>query len=159
MSVTELASFPEVRIGHVGPVLVSVWYDQATLRGVKAMAEQQRGLIGRYTMMTSLSVAVKVPKAPEPDVTAWLKESDAAFKAMTRGSVIVVLERGLAAIVVRTFLAAASLISTNVMQVVKTMAEATDRVKALPGQDLEVINDAQLAAKLEAFVALPPPTA
>lgn len=55
---------------------------------------------------------------------------------------VVVLERGLAAIIVRSFLAAASLISTNAMQVVKTVEEPAERVQALPGQVPELVAEA-----------------
>jgi uncharacterized protein YutE (UPF0331/DUF86 family) len=63
------------------------------------------------------------------------------------------VERGLAAIIARSFIAAASLIRTNSMTVVKSYEEAAERLRTLPEQDAEIANDLQLAAKLEAFAA------
>lgn len=153
MSVTELVSLPEVRIGHVGPLMVSVWHSQASLRGLQAMAEQQRKLLAVHQKISTLSIAVRVPKAPGPEATEWIKQSDKEFKDTSRGSVVVVLEKGLAAIIVRSFLAAASLISSNAMQVVKTIEDAADRVKAIPGQAPEIVGDTELIAKLIEFSA------
>ena len=69
-----------------------------------------------------------------------------------RGTVVVVLERGLSAIIARSFIAAASLISSSNMLVVKTLEEAAEKVRGLPGQPADVANDLQLAEKLEAFL-------
>lgn len=153
MSIVELASLPEVRIGHVGPVLVSMWYSQATVGGLRAMGEEQRKLLARYPRISMVSVAVKVPRAPEHDVAEWLKESEKEFRGTSLGTVVVLLERGLAAIIARSFIAAVSLFSANSMVVVKTLEEAAERLRTLPGQDATIAGDLQLAAKLEAFIA------
>jgi len=153
MAIVELVSNPEVRIGHCGPVLVSIWYSQASLNELQLLAEQQRTLVARYGIISTLSIAVRVPQAPGPEASEWIKQTDKEFKNSTRGSVVVVLERGLAAIIVRSFLAAASLITTNVMHVVKTIEEAAAKVQSLPGQPAEIVGDTQLAAKLTAFSA------
>ncbi len=153
MAIVELVSNPEVRIGHYGPVMVSIWYAQASLNALQLLAEQQRTLVARYGTICTLSIAVKVPQAPGPEASEWIKQTDKEFKNSTRGSVVVVLERGLAAIIVRSFLAAASLITTNVMHVVKTIEEAATKVQSLPGQPLEIVGDTQLAAKLTTFSA------
>lgn len=151
MSIVELVSTPEVRIGHHHSMLVSVWYSQASLSALQALAEQQRLLVARYGTISTLSIAVRVPKAPGPEASEWIKQTDKEFKDTTRGSVVVVMERGLAAIIVRSFLAAASLITTNVMHVVKTLDEAAAKVRALPGQPPELLADTQLAQKLATF--------
>lgn len=154
MSVIELVSLPEVRVGHIGSLLISVWHSHASLRGLQAMGDQQRKLVAQFGKVSTLAIAVKVPQAPGPEAAEWIKQTDKEFKETTRGSVVVVLERGLAAIIVRSFLAAASLISTHSMQVVKTIEDAADRVKALPGQEPEIVGDLELLAKLTEF-ALP----
>ena len=156
MSVNLLEEFSEVRIGHVGPVLISVWFSQATLRGLGALSKQQLALIARYGKVTNLSVAVKIPKAPGPEAQEWLKRNDKNLEGTSLGTVIVVLERGLGAILARSFIAAASLISANSMHVVKTLEEAVTKTKSLPGQPPEIVDDATLTAKLEVFVAAPP---
>lgn len=152
-SIVELVSLPEVRIGHIGPLMISVWHSQASLRGLQAMGDQQRKLVAVHGKITNLSIAVKVPQAPGPEASEWIKQSDAEFKGVTLGSVVVVLEKGLAAIIVRSFLAAASLISTNVMQVVKTLDEAAVKVRELPGQVPEIAGHTQLAQLFTEFAA------
>jgi hypothetical protein len=153
MTIVELVSNPEVRIGHMGPMMVSVWYSQASLSALQTLAEQQRKLIAEYGTISTLSIAVRVPRAPDPEASEWIKTSDKEFKGTSRGSVVVVLERGLAAIIVRSFLVAASLVTTNAMHVVKTIEDAAVKVKSLPGQPAEIVGDEQLAAKLVAFSA------
>lgn len=152
MSIVELSSLPEVRIGHLNSLLVSVWHSQATIDGLRAMNDAQRKLIAQYGRITTASVAVKIPKAPGPEVSEWLKQSEQEFKGCSRGTVVVVLERGLSAIIARSFIAAASLISSNTMLVVKTLEEAAEKVRQLPGQPADLANDLELAEKLEAFI-------
>lgn len=152
-SIVELVSLPEVRIGHIGSLMVSVWHSQASLRGLQAMGDQQRKLVAQFGQITNLSIAVKVPKSPGPEATEWIKQSDREFKGTSIGSVIVVLEKGLAAIIVRSFLAAASLISTQTMEVVKTLDEAAVKVRELRGQVPEIIGDTQLTQKFTEFAA------
>lgn len=156
MPVTLLEEFSEVRIGHVGPVLISVWFSQATLRGLEALSKHQLALVARHGKITNLSVAVKIPKAPGPEAQEWLKKNDVRLRGTSLGTVIVVLERGLGAILARSFIAAASLISANSMHVVKTLDEAVAKTKLLPGQPREILDDATLSSNLEVFVAAPP---
>lgn len=155
MSVTLLDEFPEVRIGHVGSVLISVWFSHATLRGLEAMSRHQLALFARYGKITNLSVAVKTPKAPGPEAQEWIKRNDKNLEGTSVGTVIVVLERGLGAILARSFIAAASLVSANTIHVVKTLDEAVTKTRALPQQLQEVVDDATFTAKLEVFVAAP----
>lgn len=157
MSVTELETLPEVRVGHVDAALVTVWYSQATLRGLEALARQQRALAAVHGKVTNVSVALKIPRTPGPDAQEWLRKNDDELTATSRGTVVVVLERGLGAILARSFIAAASLIARNTIHAVKTIEEAAERVKAMPGQAPALVADGALAAKLAAFAALPPP--
>ncbi|MGV3620502.1 MAG: hypothetical protein ACO1OB_06780 [Archangium sp.] len=157
MAATVLEESSEVRIGHVGPLLVSVWYSQATLRGLEAHDRQHVALAREFGKITSLSVAVKIPRAPGPEAQEWLKRSAEALFGTSHGTVIVVLERGLGAILARSFIAAASLISANPIQVTRTIDDAVQRVKAFPEQHPTLISDAGLTATLEAFAALPAP--
>lgn len=152
MSIVELKSLPEVRIGAIGSVLVSVWFSEATLAGMKAMGDEQRRLIATHKKISTISIAVRIPKAPGPEISDWLKQSEKEFKGTSRGTVVVLLERGLAAIIARSFIAAASLISSSSMTVVKSYDEAAERLRTLPEQAAEIADDQQLAAKLEAFV-------
>lgn len=153
--VSALESFPEARLGHVGPLLVGVWYSQATLRALEALEKHQLELAKQYGPITNLSITVKIPKAPGPEAQEWLKRSEPTLRGSSRGTVIVILERGLGAIIARTFIAGASLISSANMQVVKTIAEGVDRVRALPNQHASLLDDAGLVDALSAFARQP----
>lgn len=157
MSVTLLEEFPEVRIGHVGSMLVSVWYAQATLKGLEALGKYQLELVRLHGKITNLSVAVKIPRAPGPEAQEWLRKIDKELRGTSHGTIIVVLERGLGAILARSFIAAASLISANAMHVVKTLAEAAEKARTLPSQARDIADDSKLVTSLEVFVALPQP--
>lgn len=152
MSVIELQSLPEVRIGHLGPMMISVWRSTATATALQAIAAQQRQLLAQYELITTVSVTIRVPQQPAPEAMEWVKRIDEEFRGKSRGTVVVVLERGLAAIIVRSFLAATSLMSQNKMEIVKTVDDACERVKAFAGQVPELVDDAQLADKLDAFI-------
>lgn len=152
MVITELKSLPEVRIGAIGPVLVSVWFSEANLAGMRALTEAQRKLIAQHGKISSVSIAVRIPRAPSAEVADWLKEAEKELRGTSRGTVVVLLERGLAAIIARSFIAVASLISSNAMLVVKNLDEAAEKLRALPGQPADITGDARLAEKLAAFV-------
>ena len=152
MPIVELQSLPTVRIGHVGPVVVSVWYAEATVDALQALNAQQRKLIAQYGRLSSVSVAMTIPRAPGADVAEQLKETEKEFKGTSLGTVVVVLERGLAAIIARSFIAVASLITSSPITVVKTLEEAVEKLRAMPGQPPEVLGQTRLVAELEAFI-------
>lgn len=74
-----------------------------------------------------------------------------------QGNIIVVRARGLGAIISRSFLAALSLVSSETIKVPATLEAAALEVKRLAGQHLETVNNATLAADLQAFAELPRP--
>lgn len=155
MAINIVRDLPELRLGTSGPVLVNVWFTQATIPTLKLLGEAQARLLEQYEKITVLSVAMDIPKAPDPEAAKWLKESQQLDGARSRGTIIAILPRGLGAVIARSFIAAVSLFSKDQYVVVKTLEEAAAAVRKLPGQDQHVVAMDTLAADLAAFVELP----
>ena len=62
MAITQLQEFPEARFGHVGPLLVSIWYSELSLRSIDALDTHQRMLAERYGKVTMISVVSSATK-------------------------------------------------------------------------------------------------
>lgn len=156
MAITTLKELPEVRLGHVGSLYISVWYAEASVRGMELLMQQQDVLLRTHPTLTNLSVAISIPSSPSKDVQEFLKKNPGDL-ARSRGTVIAILAKGLGAILARSFIAGFSLFSRSSLIVVKSLEEATDEVQKLAGQDPLIANDSKLAADLTAYVALPRP--
>ncbi len=156
MAIVTLKEFPEVRLGHAGSLYVSVWYSQATVRGMELLMEQQDLLLRTHPSITNLSVAIRIPSSPSKDVQEFLKKNPGDL-ARSRGTVIAILAKGLGAILARSFIVGFSLVSRSSLIVVKTLEEAAAEVQKIAGQDASITNDTKLAADLMAYVALPAP--
>ncbi|MBS2033009.1 MAG: hypothetical protein JST54_34370 [Deltaproteobacteria bacterium] len=159
MPITLLKELPEVRFGHWGPVFVSVWFSELTERSLDALESHQRDLAKRYPSVTLLSVVVGASKAPPPELRDRIKAQSNELRKQRIGNIVAVTNKGVGAIIARTFLAALSLISDEKMIIVKTAREAAEAARAIPGQAGEVIAHASLGEELEAFVAQAAPQA
>lgn len=120
--------------------------------GLEAVARAQRQLIAEYGHFAMVLFSMKTPKASGPEVLDRIRRNEEELKGKSLGSVMVVLQRGLAASISRTFIAAMALVNSNKMYVEKSLEEAADKVKALPGLPSELVGDAQLAAKFATFI-------
>lgn len=158
MPLTTLQEFPEVRLGHVGSLFVSVWYSELTVRAVDALEKHHRALAAKYGKITQISVVVGAQSNPTPEMRDRLKEGAVELQQQRRANIVVVQTRGVAAIITRTFLAALSLMSSENMKVFKTLEEAAEMAQQLPEQDAELKSQLSLAADLTTFVNLPRPT-
>lgn len=156
MAITQLQEFPEARFGHVGPLLVSIWYSELSLRSIDALDAHQKTLAERYGKVTMISVVSSATKNPSPELREELKRRAPNQESMRIGNIVVVNARGLGAIIARTFLAALSLVQSG-LSVAKDIDDAAARAKAIPGQHPEVVASTTLAADLKAFAALPAP--
>lgn len=114
--------FPEVRVGTFGSVVITVWYSEASIRGLEAQRASFRKAIGRFGAASSLNVSVTVPRSPPEDSLRWLKENAEPTTDTTIASVVVLLSRGLSAVLARSYLAAVSLFSPQKLTVVRSLA-------------------------------------
>ncbi len=157
MPITPLAEFPEVRLGHVDSVLVSVWYSRLTIPSLDLLEQHHRSLAAKYGKVTFLSVVAGAAENPPPDVRERMNRTSEEMAKFRRANIIVVKARGLGAIIARSFLAAIAMFGKENIKVFKTTDEAVTYLKALPDQDEAVRGNGSLAADVQAFVDQPAP--
>ena len=155
MPITLLEELPEVRLGHFGSVFVSVWFSELTGRSLDALEQHQKALARRYKSVTLVSIVVGASKSPAPELRDRIKASANELRAQRIGNIVAVTNKGVGAIIARTFLAALSLINSEKMTIVKSAREAAEAARAIPGQLGEIVEHAALGEELEAFVAQP----
>ena len=161
MAVELLETLAEGRIGHIGPVLVSVWYSPLTVRGLDTMARRHRELSARYgPKVTMVSIVQRLGSPPSPELRERVGVELEALKKQSIGDFVVLRATGLGAIIARSFLATVALLRGGglvAMRVLKTAFEAGEEARRLPEQLPDIANDLLLGESLEAFAALPPP--
>lgn len=157
MPFTTLEERPECRIGHIGSVFVTAWYSELTEGALDMLERQQTALFQKYGKVTLISIVMGATQNPPPDVRARLKRTADFLQSQRIGNFVVVQTRGLSAIIARTFLAALSLMNTENMKVFKSLDDAADEARRIPGQNQEVLANMTLAADLVAFSQLPKP--
>ena len=155
MAIALLEQLPECRVGHVGSVYVTVWFSELTVPAIDMLEKHHRALVAKHGTITLVSVVVNATAAPPAELRERMRAQSKDLAKGRRGNVVVVLARGLAAIITRTFLAALSLISVENMKVFKTLDEAATALRELPGQDAETKANLRFAEELADFVALP----
>jgi len=151
-----LKETPALRLGSVGPVLVNIWYEEATVPALKALNEAQRAFMAEHGKITLLAISLAVPKMPDRAVADWLKANNDTYDGI-RGTVIAILAGGVASVFARSFIAIVSLFAPQQYVVVKSLAAAAEAVRGLDGQPPEIASMTSLEADLEAFLALPRP--
>lgn len=147
----------EFRIGHFGSVLVVVWFKEPTVASLDELERHHVDLAARFSKVTLLSVLLSASASPPPEVRRKIDAQTPKLQALRHGLFAVVLAKGLAAIFIRTFLAALSLVSSEYMRVCKTIDEAAREIRSMPGQDAPTRGNDALAAQLADFVRLPAP--
>jgi hypothetical protein len=155
MVITLVKETPGVRVGTCGPLVICVWYEQATVASMKVVWDCQRQVVAQHGSCTMLAVAMNLPSRPAPDVAQWLRDTNAANDTSIRATVVAILARGLGAVIARSFIAALSLFSRQRYTVVKSLDEAVAAVKRLPDQDPSVVYFVDFAQRLSDFVERP----
>ncbi|MGV3619161.1 MAG: hypothetical protein ACO1OB_00010 [Archangium sp.] len=153
MDIVELPGTPGNRIGHLGPLVVVVANANPDLAGLEAVAVAHRQVIAKYGYFAMVLFSMHTPRASGPEVLDRIRRNEEETRGKSRGTVMVVLQRGLAAAISRTLIAAITLLTSNTTYVSKNIEEAVDKVRALPGLPPEVVDDPRLAEKLAKFIA------
>jgi hypothetical protein len=115
MGVTVLQESAAFRLGHVGSVFVTVWYSELTNEALDALNRHQQALAAKYGKLTMVSVVVNATQAPGPELRERLRTEMNELSSSRLANIIVVLARGMSAIITRSFLAMLSLISEEHM--------------------------------------------
>ena len=154
MHIAELGRLDGFRVGAVGPLLITVFHETATLERLTLLEELQGRFVATHPKMYALNVVVgQSVKQPEVAVREKAAAMQKRFDGSTAAAVTVLAVKGLAAAIARGFMAALALVSTGskTTQVFKTVPEALAWLVALPGAP-ELFKTVD-AASVEAFVA------
>lgn len=156
MAVNELARLPGFRVGAVGPVLVTVFVETATVERLQLLERVQGEFIAAHPKLFSLNVvvgdSVKNPDAAVRELSARLQEK---YNHATVAAGTVLQVHGLGAVIARGFLAALALLArgSSPTEVFKTVPDAVKWLQALPGLPEDVAKNRNLVAEVDAFVA------
>lgn len=157
MPVTVVSESPVVRIGSLDSLLISVWHDSSSLEALEQLAAAQQTLVDRHKQVSILMVFTGAPKSAPPGVKERGDELAQRFKSYVRANVVLVLARGFSGIVVRTFLAAFSLVNPIPMESASTLEDAVKKLQSATGQTPELRGNVRLAEELKAFIDVPAP--
>jgi len=149
MSIQPLGSTAtDVMLGHRGPVVVSCFFGWPNGSSLKAAADAQRQVIAQYGKVVTLSIVppVDLQRAKNAAVTLDVpaEERDASTRktaevteelaAHTVASAMVILTPGVVGVMVRSFLAAVSLMSRSQvpLKTFRSLAEAVAWLETVP---------------------------
>jgi hypothetical protein len=140
MPLSELMSTPGVRVGALGPLVVTVFSESpslAMLTEVEAVQTRHAGQFGNRLLLCNV---VTVPKLspPPPEVREFSSKMQQRLEACSVGSATVLRMSGLSAVLARGFLAGLALIThTNRPSgVFKDPDEAVAWLLKLPGGEV-----------------------
>jgi len=158
MPIEELPGLPEVRFGKCGSLLVAAWSKSATPAGMELMERYEAELVAAHQKVSVLTLLVGAGRENDPKVRERAIAMQKRFDSALRGTAIAVTAKGFSAVIIRTFLAAFSLVSRGAapLKTFSTVEEAVGWLKALPGQDPAIAGDPALAEAALAFVTPAP---
>lgn len=139
MEVSRLFDSPEARFGAAGALFVAHYKGAVHLGTLEKLDElqrtliEQRGTISMLTVIGELGPMFKV----DDSVRKRSVELGKKYEHQVRGAAIVVVTRGVAAVMVRTFLSGFFLLSRNAlpMRTFASVKEALGWLQGLAGQD------------------------
>lgn len=146
---------PGSRFGHAGPLVVSIFGGATTLESLDALDALQEKMLVEHPRLASFSVIVGAPLTGMPKgISEKSSQLRKKYDAKLAGSAIVVLTRGLAGAITRSFLAGFSLASWGEapMKTFRTLFEAEAWLRSLPGMMPAVRDMNGLAAAVERFM-------
>jgi hypothetical protein len=154
MVIAELGRLDGFRVGAVGPLLITVFHQTATLERLSLLEEVQTRFITTHPKMYALNVVVgDSVKQPTVEVRERAAAMQKRFDGSTATAVTVLAVKGLAAAIARGFMAALALVSSGskTTEVFKTATEALAWLQTLPAipPELRKLD----APAIEAFVA------
>jgi len=159
------SSASDVRLGHYGSVLVSCFLAWPNAKNLAAIRDAQRALAETHPRVFTLTIIPNMSQpgvaAPNAAIAQLGAERDESIKASisvgkeleehTAGAAMVILSRGLVAVMIRTFMAGLSLVSNSKFEVkvFKTLEEAEAWFRTVPNAPHV---PRELAAKVTAWL-------
>lgn len=156
MAVTELGRLPGFRVGSVGPLIISVFEETATVERLALLERLQKDFVAKTGRVYTLNVIIgHTIKSPEAAVREYSAKLQAQFNSVVAGSATVLAVKGLGAVIARGFLAALALIAggTTPTQVFKSVEEACHWLRTLPEAPASLADQAHLEQDVAAFMA------
>lgn len=155
----DLPGLPDVRFASRGPLLIGAWSRAATTAGLELMTKHEAALVARHGKVSVLTVLVGAAGTPDVGLREKALDMQKQFDRSLVGTAIAVTAKGFGAVVIRTFLAGFSLVSSGKapMKTFGTVPEAVAWLRALPGQAKALADDAGLAGEVAAFLEASPP--
>ncbi|MBL8956999.1 MAG: hypothetical protein JNK82_39870 [Myxococcaceae bacterium] len=146
------------RIGTISSVVVAVFEGPAEPAMLDSMERVNSEAAARWGKFTSLSI-VATPRLDVPPASYRERSAQLAtrFQPNLRGTAIVILSKGAAAVITRTYLAAHALIvkQSTPQEVFRELGAAVQWVQALPDQAVDVKTMTKLPALIESFLFPP----
>jgi len=157
MEVVKVWSSKDASFGVASSLVVALYRGRTTLEMLEQLDALQSELIKKHPRISTLTVIgqLEMLKVDEA-VRGRSVELGKKFEKNVRGSAIVVSTKGLAAVMVRTFLSGFFLLSKSEMPM-KTFAstsEALAWLQSLPDQDMVVKTEVSVS-DVERYIALP----
>lgn len=157
MAIAILLDKPLLKVGHVGPLLVTLYRGATSLEVLADLDRIESELVKTYPRISTLSLLQTTEGMLKVDEALRERGAELSRKYDPHmvGAAIVVLSRGLAAVMTRTFLSGYFLVTRPEAptRTFSSAAEALDWLRSLPGQDPDVKASATLRADVEHFLA------
>lgn len=155
MAVISLLTLPGVRVGAVGPLLISAYSqlpDVAALEQLEAVQARHAAASGGKLLLCNV-VTVEKLAAPPSEVREHSAKMQERLDAYSLGSATVLRMGGLSAVVARGFMAALALVTHSKIpnRVFKDIDEAVAWLMSLPGGE-RLARERSLAADVKTFV-------
>lgn len=133
-----------MRVSTLGSLLVVQYVAATTLKDLDGIDGVQRALAQRYGRVSVLSIIGELGNIVRVDEPVRKRSNEllTRYERITRGGAIVITTRGLAGVMVRTFMSSLFLLNRTELRM-KTFArldEALQWLQQLPGQDAEVVS-------------------
>lgn len=154
MAVITLLTLPGVRVGAVGPLLITAYSqlpDVAMLKQVEEVQERHAAQSGGKVLLCNVVTVAKLTPPPS-EVREHSSKMQARLDTYSLGSATVLRMGGLSAVVARGFMAALALITQTKTpnRVFKDTSEAVTWLLSLPGAE-RLSREQTLAADVKAF--------
>lgn len=157
MAITILLDKPLLKVGHVGPLLISLYRKATSLEVLDELDRIESEHVKKYPRISTLSLLLTSEGMLKVDEALRERGAEMSRKYDPHmvGAAIVVLSKGLSAVMTRTFLSGYFLVTRPEAptRTFSTAAEAIDWLRTLPGQDADVKASPSLRADVEHFIA------
>jgi len=153
--ILELASLPEVRVGHFGSMMVMVWRGTVTPDSLAKTNQVEEALINQFGRVSVIGIITELGGGiPSAELRQASIDAMKKFQPSVRGTALHVAATGAKAVLFRTFLAGLTLVIdfASPLKIFKTVDDCVGWIQRLEGQD-SMLGEPNLAAAVSEFLA------